>query len=124
MTQMIHNHSLGYPQDYSEFVAALAKPMGSPKNDLMHMAIGICGEAGELADAIKKHWAYGKELDSTNVIEELGDLLFYIQGMANLIGVNIEVIRQLNVNKLAKRYPTGYTDAAAIARADKSESKE
>lgn len=121
MTQMILNPSLGYPQEYKEFVAALAKPMGSHKNDLMHMAVGICGEAGELADAIKKHWVYGRELDSTNVIEELGDLLFYIQGMANFMGVDIEVIRQFNVNKLAKRYPTGYTDAAAIARADKIE---
>ena len=51
-----------------------AKPM-EPADDLMHAALGLSGEAGEFADAIKKHLVYGRELDRENAIEELGETL-------------------------------------------------
>ena len=107
--------------EYPEFVASRAKQLSNHTEDMLHMAVGISGEAGELLDAIKKVWVYNKTLDIENVREELGDLLFYIQGMANLIGTDLEELIKGNVEKLKKRYPTGYTDAAAQARADKKE---
>ena len=92
------------------------------------MTLGIAGESGELVDAVKKYWAYGKPLNVNNVIEELGDLLFYIQGMLSTVtrqgALSPETLEDLmitNMDKLSKRYPTGYSDAAAIARADKEE---
>lgn len=114
--------------DYSHFVRRLAKPgqdilagMTPEQANLMHMAIGIAGEAGELLDAIKKHVVYGKTLDMTNVIEELGDLEFYQEGMRQAIGVSRNYILQQNVNKLAVRYESlQYSDQAAAARADKA----
>lgn len=110
---------------YPEFVSSRAKKMPTHIEDLVHMSMGISGEAGELLDAVKKSYIYGKELDIENVIEELGDLLFYIQGMLNFLGVvdirDLEDITLLNMRKLEKRYPQGYTDQAAIARADKKE---
>lgn len=105
--------------EYPEFVASRAKQLSNHTEDMLHMAVGISGEAGELLDAIKKVWVYNKTLDIENVREELGDLLFYIQGMANLIGTDLEELIKGNMEKLKKRYPTGYTDAAAQARADK-----
>ncbi len=112
--------------EYRDFVKSRMKPMGTPREDLLHMTLGVAGEAGELVDAIKKHWAYGKPLDVGNVVEELGDLLFYIQGVLNIVtsqGVlapeTLEDLMVANMNKLSKRYPTGYSDQAAIARADK-----
>jgi len=48
---------------------------------LLHMSIGVSGEAGELIDAIKKYVIYRKPLDRENVIEELGDLEFYMEGL-------------------------------------------
>ena len=112
--------------EYRDFVASRMKPMETPREDLLHMTLGVAGEAGELVDAIKKHWAYGKPLDVGNVVEELGDLLFYIQGVLNIVtsqGVlapkTLEDLTVANMNKLSKRYPTGYSDQAAIARADK-----
>ena len=106
---------------YDAFVAALAKPMGSLTMDLLHGAVGVSGEAGELLDAIKKNWIYGKPLDRTNVIEELGDLRFYIQVITNALGISEQEVLQENANKLSKRYKgIMYSDNAAIERADKS----
>ena len=114
--------------EYRDFVASRMKPMETLQADLLHMTLGVAGESGELVDAIKKHWAYGKLLDVGNVVEELGDLLFYIQGVLNIVtsqGVlapkTLEDLMVANMNKLSRRYPTGYSDAAAIARADKGE---
>lgn len=105
---------------YSHFVQQLVKDMGSPTLDLLHAAVGISGEAGELLDAVKKNWAYGKPLDRANVIEELGDLEFYCCAMRMLAGVTRQEVLQANADKLAVRYGNSYSDAAAIARADKS----
>lgn len=104
---------------YAAFVDVLFKRMGSPEGDAMHAAAGIAGEAGEIIDAVKKNWAYNKPLDKDNVIEELGDILFYVQAMASLMEVSLSECIVANMNKLQIRYPQGYTDAAAIARADK-----
>ena len=104
---------------YAKFVGDLVKPMGGFKLNLVHAAIGVSGEAGELLDAIKKTWVYNKELDRANVIEELGDMRFYMQALMNELCITEEEVIQANVDKLSIRYKEGYTDAAAIARADK-----
>ena len=116
--------------EYRDFVKSRMKSMDTLQEDLLHMTLGIAGESGELVDAVKKYWAYGKPLNVNNVIEELGDLLFYIQGMLSTVtrqgALSPETLEDLmitNMDKLTKRYPTGYSDAAAIARADKQEPK-
>ena len=88
--------------------------------DLLHATLGISGEAGELLDAVKKSFIYGKPLDVVNAREELGDLLWYIALAMRSLDVSFEEIMQQNINKLSKRYPEKYTDADAIARADKA----
>lgn len=87
--------------------------------DLMHVGLGLAGEAGELADAVKKHLVYGRELDRGNVIEELGDLLWFVALGCCVMGVAMADVAQLNVDKLRKRYPDKYTDHHAQARLDK-----
>jgi NTP pyrophosphatase (non-canonical NTP hydrolase) len=86
---------------------------------MVHASMGIAGEAGEVVDAIKKAWIYGKELDRENILEECGDLMFYITALLTETGYTLEEAMQANMAKLAKRYPQGYTDKAAIDRADK-----
>lgn len=87
--------------------------------DLLHAVLGISGEAGELLDAVKKTFIYNKPLDVVNAKEELGDLLWYIALACRTLDVSFEEIMQMNIDKLSKRYPEKYTDADAIARADK-----
>lgn len=89
---------------------------------LLHMAVGVAGEAGELLDAVKKATIYNKPLDITNVIEELGDLEFYMQGIRTTLRVTRIDVLQQNVDKLEKRYKQAYSDYEAQARADKEPS--
>lgn len=89
------------------------------KMHLNHCALGISGEAGELVDALKKHIYYNKPLDRENVIEELGDLEFYMEALRKTIDATRGEVLEANRAKLQKRYPLGYSDKAAAARADK-----
>lgn len=86
----------------------------------IHMAMGIAGEAGEVLDAIKKYTMYGKTYDLTHIIEEMGDIEFYMEGLRQTLGLDREEILQANMDKLGKRYASGYSNEAAIARVDKA----
>ncbi len=117
----VYVEAAGKWMGYGKFVATLAKKMPSIVEDRLHAAVGISGEAGELLDAIKKNWVYNKELDSENVKEELGDLMFYITALMLLQGITVYEVLEANVTKLEKRYAgLQYTDEAAQARADKA----
>ena len=88
--------------------------------NLLHLALGVSGEAGEIVDAIKKAAIYNKPLDRDNIIEELGDLEFYMEGLRQAIGVTRKEVIDSNVQKLGKRYASGkYSDKQAQERADK-----
>lgn len=124
VSQLAHDVSTaqtaGSCPPYSMFVDSLFKQMGTVEQTLLHSAVGIAGEGGEILDLVKKVWAYNKELDATALLEELGDMRFYYQAMLNLLAVTDAEIQALNITKLSKRYPDGqYSDDAAQARADK-----
>lgn len=112
---------------YNEFVAKISKPgqnilssLSPEKCHLVHMAMGASGETGELLDAIKKHVMYQKLLDKENVIEEIGDTIFYLQGICNALNISLEQCIDHNISKLSKRYEAlSYSDKAAQERADK-----
>lgn len=113
---------------YSEFVASRIKPgdtitksLTPERAHIWHMASAIPSEAGELFDAVKKHVLYGKELDRANVVEELGDLEFYMEGLRAALGITRLETLEANVDKLSQRYASGkFSDAEAQARADKA----
>ena len=91
------------------------------KAHLSHMALGVAGEAGELVDCIKKHTIYNQNLDSENLIEELGDLEFYLSGIRQSLMITREQTLKANIAKLQERYPAGgYSDADAKTRKDKA----
>lgn len=71
-------------------------------------ALGIAGEAGEVADLIKKHVAHGHELDEAKLTRELGDVLWYVAALAHDIGVSLSTVAHENVEKLKARYPDGF----------------
>jgi hypothetical protein len=95
----------------------------SPKRcNLWHAATGAASEGGEILDCVKKHVIYNKDLDRDHLIEELGDMEFFMGQLRNCISATREEVLTANYNKLAKkRYPNGYTDQAAQERADKSQ---
>lgn len=89
------------------------------KAHLLHMSLGVAGEAGELVDAIKKHVIYNKPLDVDNARDELGDSMYFVTGLMPQLDMSEAEIKQGCIDKLRKRYPAGYSDADAQARADK-----
>ena len=86
------------------------------EHDLLHFGLGISTEAGELLDALKKSWFYGKPLDLVNIREELGDLLWYIAALHQRMGWDMELTMEANIAKLRKRYPEKFTKADALNR--------
>lgn len=94
--------------------------MTPEKADLLHMAVGVAGEGGELLDAVKRHTIYDKDLDRANVVEELGDLEFFLEGVRQNLSITREETLQANFDKLGVRYKGHqYSDAQAHARVDK-----
>lgn len=114
-------------KQFDEMTLALAKDgqdiindLTPEKADLLHMAVGVSGEAGELLDAVKKAVIYNKEMDLENVIEELGDLEFYTSKIRQIVGITREEILKQNIDKLSIRYAKGkYSNDQAQERADK-----
>ena len=116
--------------NYPEMVRSLAKNpfeiLNTCKDNptllhLMHMAVGISGESGELLDAVKKHVIYNKPLDRENIIEELGDLEFFMEGLRQHVGVSREETILNNKWKLSVRYQGfKYSDQQAQERRDKT----
>ncbi len=98
----------------------IAQTINHNKIDMIHAVLGIAGEAGELVDAIKKNVIYNKELDITNIIEELGDIEFYMEQLRQRLGITRNETLEANMSKLAKRYKGVYSDDKAQARADKA----
>ena len=114
-------------KSHAEMVSILVKPgqdiiefLSSDDAHLWHMATGVSGEACELLDAVKKIVIYKKEPDLANIIEELGDLEFYMEGIRQLFGLSRDTVIAANIEKLSKRYSEGkFTNKQAQDRADK-----
>ena len=83
---------------------------------LSNMVMGISGEAGEVADIIKKHLYQGHRLNKQHLAEELGDVMFYIVNLANTLNLDMRDILEANIKKLEARYPQGFEAERSINR--------
>ena len=90
----------------------------SQKDILINGVMGLCGEAGEAIDIVKKHLAQGHELDKEHLIKELGDIAWYLAETAYALDVELEDVLALNIEKLKKRYPEGFKKEQSINRMD------
>jgi len=82
-------------------------------------ALGLAGESGEIADHVKKVMFHGHPLDDATrdkIAKELGDLLWYCAMGARGIGLGLSDIATMNVAKLKKRYPEGFSTENSLRR--------
>ena len=84
----------------------------------MHLtwSLALAGEVGELANRTKKVFLHGHPYDQEKVIEELGDILWYVAVYSQDIGIDLLEVAQKNISKLEKRYPEGFSSEASQNR--------
>ena len=83
---------------------------------LLNGVMGLCGESGEVIDIVKKHISQGHELKRVKLIEELGDVAWYLAETTYALGVDLESVLQGNIDKLKKRYPDGFSVEKSVNR--------
>lgn len=107
-------HTLdGYQQDCRR---TMSLETMDEKTRHLFMSLALAGEAGELANRTKKVFFHGHPYDQEKVVEELGDLLWYIAIYASEIGVSLSEVASRNLKKLNARYPEGFSSEASIQR--------
>ena len=94
--------------EYQKLAMTTLNPSLSEKDILINGVMGLCGEAGEAIDIVKKHLAQGHELDCEHLIDELGDIAWYLAETATILGISLEEVLQRNIDKLKARYPEGF----------------
>lgn len=97
---------------YQKSVMRYASPAvekGGPLS-LIYGVVGMCGEAGEASELVKKNAFHGHTLDCKHLASELGDVLWYVAYTADDLGYSLSAIMTMNQEKLAKRYPDGKFD--------------
>ncbi len=94
--------------DYQKLAMTTLNPALDKKDVLINGVMGLCGEAGEAIDIVKKHLAQGHELDRDKLIKELGDVAWYLAETAWALDVPLEEVLQRNIEKLRARYPEGF----------------
>ena len=103
---------------YQELASRTMQNEMHPDVARCNWAMGLAGEAGETCDYLKKVVCHGHELNKDNLVKELGDVLWYVAAIATEYGLNLDEVAQLNIDKLMKRYPEGFSTEMSIKRLD------
>ena len=100
-------------KEFDEYQKFTATTDIYPDNDfnIGYKALGLTGEAGEVADKIKKIYrdkdGNFNVTDELEIAKEVGDCIWYISRIADAIGFELSGIAKLNVDKLSKRKSEG-----------------
>lgn len=105
--------------DIQQFQLKSVRTMKIDDGTIPHCALGLAGEVGEVVDLVKKSVYYEKAMDLDHLEEEIGDVMFYLVNLATMYNLPMDKILEKNVEKLEKRYPSGFSKKDAIERKDK-----
>lgn len=104
--------------EYQREASKTANLQGPVALRRLNWSLGIAGEAGEIAELLKKHTFHDHALDEEELAKELGDLLWYVSQLASDLGYTLEEIARMNLEKLAKRYPQGFSSYHSVNRVE------
>lgn len=90
--------------------------------DLLHGILGVATEANELLELLPTEWNNGP-VNTAKIIDESGDVLWYLAMIFRKLGVTFEQVMQLNIEKLRVRFPEKFTTLQANERDTSSENK-
>ena len=102
-------------KDHEAFVYRVQEleGQGFPTERLLTASVGMCAEAGEFTEIVKKIVFQGKPVNEDNLFHlkrELGDIMWYVMQACMGLGTDLNEIIEMNVEKLASRYPDGAFD--------------
>ena len=89
---------------YQDTASETIKP--NVQGRIEYFALGLCGEAGEVAEKIKKHIRDDK-LVTEDVAKELGDVLWYLSQLASCLDYKLSEVAGMNIDKLVSRKSRG-----------------
>lgn len=96
---------------------SLCKRLSDPLTiRLIHAIIGLHTEVAEMATALSRHIQDGTALDMINMLEEAGDLYWYLAIFSDATQIPLAIIKERNNAKLRARYPEKFTALAALTR--------
>ena len=93
-------------------------PKSEQRENALNFTIGAFGELSEVSEHIKKWAFHGHELDVEKISNELGDVAWYLVNLASTFNIDMDKVLEGNINKLLKRYPTGFSVEDSIKRVD------
>ncbi len=102
--------------EYQQLAMTTLNPELGRRDVLINSVMGLCGEAGEAIDIVKRWMAQGHELDREHLIKELGDIAWYLAEAATALEIPLEQVLQGNLDKLKKRYPDGFQVQRSLVR--------
>lgn len=93
--------------EYQRRAMHTAKKFPDTETELSYGVIGLAGEVGEVAERIKKAVYHDKGF-GIEVIDELGDVLWYVAFLCKAYGVNLQDVAESNLAKLHARHGAAY----------------
>lgn len=102
--------------EYQELAQRTSNRALDTKGHLLNGVLGLAGEAGECADLVKKCYFQDARPIDDALIDELGDVLWYVAETAAARGVTLEEVAKHNVEKLRRRYPEGFDAEKSLHR--------
>lgn len=106
------------PEDYQKLATRTLNEELDYDEVSKMLALGLAGEAGEVADMLKKAIYHEHPLTQDELAKELGDVLWYLSNLAYICGIPLTQIMELNIEKLQKRYPKGFSFEDSLKRVD------
>lgn len=105
--------------DYQRQAMKVSRDGGQPPEAehmkwIMIAALGLCGEAGEVADNYKKLFEQDRPFDRADLVKELGDVLWYVARIAAIEGIRLSEVAEANIAKLQARYPNGFVPGGGV----------
>ena len=98
-------------ETYSKLALRTAAEGYSQRDNVIHAALGIGGEAGEILDHVKKAAFNNRALDNKHLIAEISDVMWYLNLLVASLGTTWGHVLSVNIAKLEARYPDLKYDA-------------
>ncbi len=102
--------------EYQKLAMMTLNPKIEKDRIIINAVMGLSAESGEATDLVKKHLFQGHGLDKDEMIEELGDIAWYLAEAATALDIELDEVFKANIEKLKKRFPQGFDPDRSMNR--------